>query len=86
MIRFRTRPRIDETIAARRRIWESRCGRFRVVHSHCKFGPARGRQAIVDRYYAMQLTDRGWDTLSIHRLRGPAFTACQRAEKVIVTT
>ena len=81
MISFPIRPKISQSVAARRRIWQSGCGRFRVVHSHCKFGPARGRQAIMDRYYAMQLTEWGWGTLSVHRRPGPAFKACQRAAR-----
>jgi hypothetical protein len=57
-----------------RRIWESRCGRYRVVHSHCPYGTE-----MADRWYAMvyDFADAMWDRLSTHRKREPAFKACE---------
>ena len=82
MIEFK-RARTETTIAARRRIWESRCGRFRVVHSRCLFGPRKGPQAIGDRWYALaaeRVDGRVvWSLISRHRKRVPAFDACRRA-------
>lgn len=66
----------------RRRIWESWCGWYRVVHSRCLYGPRKGRQAIPDVYYATKLVvvpgKTCWDVLSRHRARGPAIRACER--------
>lgn len=69
----------------RRRIWESRCGWYRVVHSRCLYGPRKGRQAIPDVYYARKLVvvpgRTCWDVISQHRERGPAIRACERDAK-----
>jgi hypothetical protein len=69
----------------RRRIWESGCGRYRVVHSRCLYGPRKGRQAIPDVWYAMKLaTVSGrtcWEVISQHRGRGPAVRACEKDAK-----
>lgn len=82
------RPRTEVTVAARRRVWESRCGRFRVIRSHCRYGPRKGPKAIVDRFYALrleQIAGRGkpgvWTIISIHRVRHRAMQACEEACK-----
>jgi len=69
----------------RRRIRESRCGWYRVVHSSCLYGPRKGRQAIPDVFYAMKLVVVSrricWEVISEHRKRGPAFKACEKDAK-----
>ncbi len=69
----------------RRRIWESRCGRYRVVHSRCLYGPRKGPQAIPDTWYAMKLVvvsgNVCWEVVSRHRQRGPAVRSCERDAK-----
>ena len=69
----------------RRRIWESRCGWYRVVHSRCLYGPRKGRQAISDVYYATKLVVVSgrtcWEVISQHRERGPAVRACDKDAK-----
>ncbi len=69
----------------RRRIWESRCGWYRVVHSRCLYGPRKGRQAIPDTCYATKLVVVSgrtcWEVISQHRERGPAIRACERDAK-----
>lgn len=62
----------------RRRIWRSRCGRYRVVYSACLLGA----DTYAPRYYAQRretLNGRElWETLSTHWKRGPALEACRR--------
>jgi len=77
-IEFPKRCRIDQTSTSRRRIWQSRCGRFRVVHSRCLFGRRTGRQTIHDVFYAEVHDEFGWSVISKHRNRERAIRACQR--------
>lgn len=69
----------------RRRIRQSQCGWYRVVHSRCLYGPRKGRQAIPDSFYAMKLVVVSrricWDVISEHRTPGPAFRACEKDAK-----
>jgi hypothetical protein len=69
----------------RRRIRESRCGWYRVVHSRCLYGPRKGRQAIPDVFYAMKLVVISrricWKVISEHRKQGPALRACEKDAK-----
>ena len=64
-----------------RRIRESHCGWYRVVHSRCLYGPRKGRQAIADVFYAMKLVVVSrrvcWEVISQHRKQGPAIRACE---------
>lgn len=66
----------------RRRIWETRCGWYRVVHSRCLYGPRKGKEAIPDVFYAMKLVvlpgRTCWEKISEHRKRGPAAKACEK--------
>ena len=66
----------------RRRTWESHCGRYRVVHSRCLYGPRKGPQAMPDVWYAMKpIVVSGnvcWEVISQHRKRGPAVRACEK--------
>jgi len=77
MIEFRKRPRIELTDAARRRIWLSAGGLYRVVESRCRYGPRKGPQAIPVVFYAQVASRWGWEVISRHRGRGPAEAACQ---------
>ena len=69
----------------RRRLWESWCGRYRVVHSRCLYGPRKGKQAIPDVWYATKLVvvsdNTCWEVISRHRQRGPAVRACEKDAK-----
>ena len=78
MLEFATRCRKDATATSSRRIWVSSCGRFRVVHSHCLFGPRTGRQAVPDVFHAEVRDDFGWSIISKHRERDRAVGACRR--------
>ncbi len=75
---WRKTARRDETLVAHRRIWYSRCGRYRVVE-------CRPKVSLPVCFYAEELRDTdpsvvAWDVISRHRKRGPAFEACQRRE------
>ena len=70
-------PRRETTIAARRRIWQSRDRRFRVVHSAYLY------RGLADCWYALDydpLTET-WNIISRHRRRGPAFRACEKVAR-----
>lgn len=77
-IEFVTRCRTDTTAASARRIWRSRCGRFRVVQSGCLFGPRTGRQSIPKVFYAEVHDAFGWSVISKHRGKQHAVKACRR--------
>jgi hypothetical protein len=66
----------------RRRIWLSRCGWYRVVHSRCLYGPRKGKQAIPDVFYAMKFVVTSgrscWEVISQHRRRERAVLACEK--------
>ena len=69
---WKTRPRQEQTIAARRSIWESRDGRFRVVRSQSLFG-------LPTVFYSCCRGVAGeWAILGRHRKRGPALARCRR--------
>lgn len=73
-VEFPRRPRRETTETSRRRIWPSRCGRFRVVEARSLYG-------LSTVFYAMERVDLPactWDILSRHRKRRPALAACQR--------
>lgn len=75
-------PRIEITDTSRRRIWQSRCRRFRVIHSRCLYGQeAEKSKRLADRWYAVRYdpVEKMWDIISWHRKKIPAFAACERA-------
>ena len=45
MLTFVKRPRRDQTIAADRKLWTSRCRQYRVAFSRCRYGP-RDERAV----------------------------------------
>ena len=47
MLTFVKRPRRDQTIAADRKLWTSRCRRYRVAFSRCRYGP-RDERGLSD--------------------------------------
>jgi len=74
------RARVEIRAEHRRRIWQSRCGRFRVVESRCLLG---GEHTYAVRYYALRLEILAdgrpfWEKLSDHRKRACAFAACEK--------
>jgi len=71
MIEWMKRCKRDETQMAERRIWTSRCGKYRVIESNIKYGRKHDKHGnylgypII--YLAMVLKDWGWDIISRHR-------------------
>ena len=63
-LRWPARPKRDDTLVARRRVWTTRCKRYRVVHSHIVYGEG----SIPD----------CWDMLGRHRTKNAAMKDCER--------
>lgn len=71
----------DTTTTSKRTIWETVCGKYRVVLSVCLYGPKEGPQAILDTYYSMKLEDGHWSTISKHRQKNAAEKSVERKMK-----
>src|SRR5208283_5984242 len=78
MLTFPKRPRRDQTIAADRKLWTSKCRQYRVAFSRCRYGP-RDERGLPDVCYAQHFDKEFgvWDVLSRHRIRNAAERACQ---------
>ncbi|MBW3598181.1 MAG: hypothetical protein KY475_13035 [Planctomycetes bacterium] len=63
-----------ESAAAHGRLWDSRCGRFRVRESILL-----GAETPI--YYAQQYVDGIWTVLKRHRKRDAAVRTLERAER-----
>lgn len=81
MIDWFKRCKRDETSAAERRTWRSRCERYKVEESNIKYGRTHKRNGdylgypII--YRAMVLRDWGWWLISTHRKRSAAQKALE---------
>ena len=77
---WKSRCRRETNLVAHRRIWESRCGRYRVVHWRSLFG-------LPDVFYAMRrMAPASWAILRRHRERRPAMQTCERDCQCAVST
>jgi hypothetical protein len=77
-LEWKKRCRRDQTIASDRKIWESRCGLYRVVLSHIRYGGG----VLADYFYAQEFEEpRSWQNISHHRKKEPAFRACENRQK-----
>ena len=82
-ITFSTRPRVETTkYDFRHRVWRSRCGRYKIVHSVCLLGPREGPEALPPVWYAMKarpgcVDGKCFDIVSKHRVRNAAVRACE---------
>jgi hypothetical protein len=74
-LRWPSRPRHEKTLVADRWIWQSRCGRFRVVHSR------PFTRIIAERWLVLHFNDQaaspGWDIISRHQKKRRAFAAAE---------
>jgi len=77
ILTFPKRCRKQTTITARKRIWESRCGRYRVVEAVSLYG-------LPTIWYAMRLDGTCWDIVSQHRKGDTALEACRKHAKEIL--
>ena len=69
---FPKRPRIELTMTARRRIWRSKCGRFRVIESISLYG-------LPTVWYVMKIDlYDSWSIASRHRKKSAAFKAAEK--------
>ncbi|MGH7743709.1 MAG: hypothetical protein ACREQ5_02665 [Candidatus Dormibacteria bacterium] len=71
---WKTRVRRETNLTSHRRIYESRCGQYRVVGCQSLFG-------LPNRWYALQHVEWGWDKISVHRERLAAMKACEKARQ-----
>ena len=59
---YTKRPRIVDLPDVKRSIWQSKCGRYRVVRSHYKLAQGRpAKDRLADVYYAMAHVAHGGD-------------------------
>jgi hypothetical protein len=70
---WKKRCKKDRTEVSDRRIWESKCNRYKVVHSHIFLGNGE----IPDTYYAIVLGDCFERIISKHRKKNPAIKSCE---------
>jgi hypothetical protein len=67
----------DQTVCADRKIWETKCGKYRVIFSHIRYGEG----ILPDQWYAMELNNKNWDVISKHRKKTAAQKACEKSHK-----
>jgi hypothetical protein len=79
-VQWPARPKRDDTMVARRRVWTSKCKRYRVIHSHILYGEG----SIPDVYYANIFDPHmgRWDLLDgpagRHRTKNAAMRHCEQ--------
>jgi hypothetical protein len=79
MIDWKKRCKRQDTILSKRRVWESKCGIYKVEESDIQYGK---RESSIPIYYrAMVKRDWGWEIISFHRKRKPATKALEKLEK-----
>jgi hypothetical protein len=76
MLDWKKRCRKDSTVTSDRKIWETKCGRYKVVFSQVRFG--RGPNGIPDTYYAIERGESWESIISKHRKKNPAMKACEK--------
>lgn len=83
VIQWKKRSKTDQTLVSDRRIWESRCGLYRVIFSQIRYGRNLGKNSIPDTYYAMirKTKEDYFNIISKHRKKNPAFEACEKVFK-----
>lgn len=76
MLDWKKRCRKDSTIVSDRKIWETKCGSYKIVFSQIRYG--RGPDGIPDSYYAIETDEVGERIISRHRKKNPATKACEK--------
>lgn len=80
-IEWKKRCRKEQTLTSDTKVWETRCGKYRVVFSHIRYGNG----AIPDVWYAMEYKTDGacpmWDIISKHRKKHTAERAVEKRAK-----
>jgi len=75
-LNWKSRCRKDQTAAADRKIWETKCGRYRVVFSHIRYG-----NVLSDKWYAEYRVGNGWGIISKHIKKHTAMKACENRHR-----
>ena len=77
MIDWYKRMKREDSVIADRKVWRSRCGRYRVVEVDIRYGRGTNRAGVPLGYpiyfQAMIKCPLGWDIVSEHRKRTAAF-------------
>jgi hypothetical protein len=82
-LEYARRARVVDSTDVKRWIWQSKCGRYRVVRSHYKLAEHRpAKERLADVFYAMVRTDcggdaAGWSIIGRHTSR----TAAERTNR-----
>lgn len=66
---WKKRCKKDSTIVSDRKIWETKCGTYKVIFSQIRYG--RGPNGIPDTYYAIETGDSE-TIISRHRKKSTA--------------
>ena len=77
MLDWKKRCRKDQTMSADRKIWETRCGKYRLIFSHIRYGEG----ILPDVWYALELDNGYWEIISKHRKKNTAQKACEKKHK-----
>ena len=86
-LQWPARPKRDDSWVARRRVWTTRCKRYRVVHSHILYGEG----SYADTYSSQRLDVRTgrWDNLGgrggVHRTKLAAMRHCEQDAKEVAS-
>lgn len=73
------RPTTKETEVSIWRIWGSKCGRYRVVHSKSKYGYPDAFVAEKLLYNGVKVSDQ---TIASTKKKDTAIAACEKAERL----
>jgi len=77
MLEWNKRCKKRETEVSHHRIWETKCGTYKVVHSHIILG----NNELPDKYHAIKVESQ--ETLiSTHRKKNPAIKSCEKNHKL----
>lgn len=76
MIDWKKRAKKLNMETADRRVWESRCGQYKIEEIKSTFG-------LSTRYLALAKRDWGWEVVSRHRKRKPAMQALDKSAKLV---
>ncbi len=82
MLEWKKRCKIKDTEISRHRIWETRCGTYKVVHSHITLGNGE----LPDKYYAIKIETKedgrkSETIIGSHRKKNPAVLTCEKDHK-----
>jgi hypothetical protein len=76
---WKQRCRNDKTAVADRKIWGTKCGKYRITYSHIRYGEG----ILSDKWYAEELDNNGhtWEIISKHEKKDTAQKACEKRHR-----